>query len=110
MKTWRKLLNKDKEMKIKFKDVSSGIVEARGIWEIQDGIFINEITVLKKGHDVSIELPQKNFKGKDGRFHYLNIINFEDENKEIIFKLEVKEAYLEWRKKNKKVLVYSDND
>jgi len=97
-------------MKIRFKDVSAGIVEARGIWEVQEGIFINEITILKKGYDISIELPQKNFKGKDGRFHYLNIINFDDENKEIIFKLEVKEAYLDGRSKNKKVLVYSDND
>jgi hypothetical protein len=93
-------------MKIKFRDVSSGIVEARGIVEIVPGMFINEITIIKKDGNIKVELPQKSFKGKDDRMHYLNIITFENENKETIWKMEIKEEYFNWRKNNKKVLVY----
>ncbi len=93
-------------MKIKFKDVSSGIVDARAVIEIIEGIFINEITIIKKNGKIEIELPQKSFRGKDERMHYLNIIAFENENKETLWKMEIKEKYFEWRKQYKKVLVY----
>ena len=68
-------------MKIKFRDVSSGIVEARAIIEIVPGIFINEVTILKKDGEIIVELPQKSFSGKDERMHYLSILTFENENK-----------------------------
>ncbi len=93
-------------MKIRFKDVSSGIVEARAIIEIVPGVYINEVTILNKDGDIIIELPQKSFRGKDDRMHYLNILTFENENKETLWQMEVKEEYLTWRKDNKKVLVY----
>lgn len=93
-------------MKIKFRDVSSGIVEARAVIEIVPGIFINEVTILKKDGEIIVELPQKSFRGKDDRMHYLNILTFENENRETIWKMEIKEEYLNWRKTNKKVLVY----
>ena len=93
-------------MKIKFRDVSSGIVEARAVIELVTGIFLNEVTVLKKDGELIIELPQKSFRGKDDRMHYLNIITFENENKETLWKMEIKEEYINWRRNNKKVLVY----
>ena len=93
-------------MKIRFKDVSSGIVEARAIIEIIPGVYINEVTILNKDGDIIIELPQKSFRGKDDRMHYLNILTFENENKETLWQMEVKEEYLTWRKDNKKVLIY----
>ena len=93
-------------MKIRFRDVSPGIVEARAVIDLGNGLFLNEVTILKKEGEIRVELPQKSFKGKDGRMHYLNIISFENENKETLWKLEIKEKYFEWRKANKKVLVY----
>ncbi len=93
-------------MNIRFRDVTTGIVDARAVLEILPGIMINEITILKKNNNIIVELPQKSFKGKDEKIHFLNIITFENENQETIWKMEVKEAYLKWRKKNKKVLVY----
>ena len=93
-------------MKIKFRDVSSGIVEARAVIEIVPGIFINEVTILKKDNEIIVELPQKSFRGKDDRMHYLNILTFENENKETLWKMEIKEEFLKWRKNNKKVLIY----
>ena len=93
-------------MKIKFRDVSSGIVEARAVIELLPGIFLNEVTILKKDGEMIVELPQKSFRGKDDRMHYLNIITFENENKETLWKMEIKEEYINWRRSNKKVLVY----
>lgn len=93
-------------MNVKFRDVSSGIVEARAVVEIIPGIFVNEVTVLKKNDQITIELPQKSFRGKDDKMHYLNVITFENENKEMLWKMEIKDKYLEWRKNNKKVLIY----
>ncbi len=93
-------------MQIKFRDVSSGIVESRAVIEIDSGLFLNEVTILKKDGEIIVELPQKSFRGKDDRMHYLNILTFENENRETIWKMEIKEAYLKWRKANKKVLVY----
>lgn len=93
-------------MKIKFRDVSSGIVEARAVVEMQPGIFINEITILSRNGKLEVEMPQKSFKGKDGRMHYLEIITFADENQETLWKMEIKDEFNKWRKSNKKVLVY----
>ena len=93
-------------MKIRFKDVSSGIVEARAVIEIIPDVFVNEVTILNKDGDIKIELPQKSFRGKDDRRHYLNSLTFENENKETLWRMEIKEEYLAWRKNNKKVLVY----
>ena len=74
--------------------------------EIDAELFLNEVTILKKDGEIIVELPQKSFRGKDDRMHYLNILTFENENRETIWKMEIKEAYLKWRKANKKVLVY----
>lgn len=93
-------------MKIKFRDVSSGIVEARATIEIFPEVYLNEVTIIKKNGKLLIELPQKSFKGKDGRFHHLDLITFDNENKETLWKMEIKDAYKKWRGKNKKVLVY----
>ncbi len=97
-------------MDIKFRDVSSGSVEARAIVEIAPGVFLNEITILRKNGQVVVELPQKSFKGKVGKFHHLDIVTFENENRETLWLLEIRQAYLDWRKKNKKVLVYSSSE
>lgn len=93
-------------MKIKFRDVSSGIVEARAVLEIRDGIFLNEITILKRNGQIKVELPQKSFKGKDGKMHFMDVITFESEDQKTLWLMEIKEAFLSWRQKNKKVLVY----
>ena len=93
-------------MKIKFRDVSSGIVEARAVIEIVPGVFINEVTIINRTGKISVELPQKSFKGKDGRMHYLDVLTFVNEDQRILWMMEVKDAYNDWRKNNKKVLVY----
>ena len=93
-------------MVIRFRDVSSGIVEARAVIEIVPGVFVNEVTVLKKKGELLVELPQKSFRGKDERMHYLDVITFENENKETLWKMELKQEYLNWRKQHKKVLIY----
>jgi hypothetical protein len=93
-------------MNIRFRDVSSGIVDARAVVEIAPGVYMNEITILCRNDQIVVELPQKSFKGKGGKFHHLDIISFDNENKRTLWLLEVKEAYREWRQKNKKVLVY----
>ena len=93
-------------MKIKFRDVSSGIVEARAVIEIIPGVFINEVTIISRTGKISVELPQKSFKGKDGRMHYLDVLTFVNEDQKILWLMEVKDAYNDWRKNNKKVLIY----
>lgn len=93
-------------MNIKFRDVSSGIVQARAVIEVAPGILLNEVTILKKDEELKVEIPQKSFRGKDDRMHYLDIITFENENKETLWHMEVKESYMNWRRSNKKVLVY----
>jgi len=72
-------------MNIKFKDINTGIVQARAVIEITEGIFLNEITILKKGGEIIVELPQKSFRGKDGKMYYMNIITFANEDKENFF-------------------------
>ncbi|TSA25125.1 hypothetical protein D4R71_05835 [bacterium] len=96
-------------MNIKFKDINTGIVQARAVIKIAEGIFLNEITILKKNRDIIVELPQKSFRGKDGKMYYMNIITFADEDKENFFKLEVKTEYKKWRGQNPKILVYENN-
>ena len=93
-------------MKIRFRDVSSGIVEARAIMEIKDGVMINEITILNRNGQIGVELPQKSFKGKDGKMHYMDILTFDTEDKKTLWLMKIKQEYLTWRKKNKKVLVF----
>ncbi len=94
-------------MEIRFRDVNKGIVEARATIEVAPGIFINEVTVLKKGKDVEIEIPQKSFRGNDGKVHFVDIITFESEQKKVVWLLAVKDEYLSWREQNKTVLVYN---
>ncbi len=93
-------------MKIRFRDISRGIVEARASVEVADGIFLNEITILNKGQELEVELPQKSFKDKHGKIHYVHLITFESEQKRIVWSIEIIDAYLRWRETNKPVLVY----
>ncbi len=93
-------------MNIHFRDVQTGSVEARAIMEIAEGVFMNEITILNIEGEIVVEFPKKSFMGKNNRTFYLDIVTFEDNDKRIVWELEVKSAYREWRKTNKKVLVY----
>ena len=96
-------------MNIHFRDVQTGSVEARAIMEIADGVFLNEITILNIDGEIVVEFPKKSFVGKNHRMHYIDIITFEDNDKRLVWELEIKNAYKEWRKTNKKVLVYEQN-
>jgi len=93
-------------MNIRFRDVQTGSVEARAAIEIADGVTLNEVTILNIDGEIVVEFPRKSFQGKAHRTIHLDIISFEDNDKRIIWELEIKEAYREWRKTNKKVLVY----
>ncbi|MCB5247875.1 MAG: hypothetical protein PHD87_04190 [Candidatus Cloacimonetes bacterium] len=93
-------------MNIHFRDVQTGSVEARAIMEIADGVFLNEITILNIEGEIVVEFPKKSFMGKSKRTYYMDVVTFEDSDKRIIWELEIKSAYREWRKANKKVLVY----
>jgi len=95
-------------MNIKFKDINTGIVQARAVIEIEEGILLNEITILRKGGEIIVELPQKSFRGKDGKMYFMNIITFANEDKENFFKLEIKTEYKKWRGQNPKILVYEN--
>ncbi len=93
-------------MNIHFRDVQTGSVEARAVLEIADGVFLNEITILNIDGEIVVEFPKKSFMGKNNRTFYIDIVTFEDNDKRIVWELEIKSAYREWRKTNKKVLVY----
>ncbi|MCB5251113.1 MAG: hypothetical protein RBS16_07830 [Candidatus Cloacimonadales bacterium] len=93
-------------MQIKFRDVNYGIVEARAVIQLEGGLFLNEITILRKDNEILVELPVKSFKAKDGKIHSMDIITFENDDKKTLFILEVKNAYIEWRKKLRKIRVY----
>ncbi|MDP8221337.1 MAG: hypothetical protein P9X26_08320 [Candidatus Stygibacter frigidus] len=93
-------------MKIRFRDVSSGIVEARAVLEFQEGIALNEITILSRNGQIEVELPQKSFKGKDGKMHFMDVITFDNDDRKTLWMMEIKEEYNSWRQTNKKVLVY----
>ncbi len=97
-------------MNIHFRDVQTGSVEARAILEIADGVFLNEVTILNIDGEIVVEFPRKSFLGKSKRTYYLDIISFEDNDKRIVWELEIKAAYREWRRSNKKVLVYENNN
>ena len=71
-------------MNIKFKDINTCIVQARAVIEITEGVFLNEITILKKNRDIIVELPQKSFRGKDSKMYYMNIITFANEDRKSV--------------------------
>ncbi|HOH46874.1 MAG TPA: hypothetical protein PLX59_03475 [Candidatus Cloacimonadota bacterium] len=96
-------------MKIHFRDVQAGSVEARAIIEIAEGVFLNEVTILNIEGELVVEFPRKSFQGKTKKTVYIDIVTFEDQDKRLVWEIEVKDAYREWRKKNKKVLVYEKN-
>ncbi len=93
-------------MKMTFKDVSRGVVDSRVIIEVCEGVYINEVSVLRKDGQLQVEFPQKSFKGKDGRMHWMDILTFRDEDKKTLFQMEILQEHKAWREKNKKVLVY----
>jgi len=95
-------------MNIHFRDVQSGSVEARAIIEIADGVFLNEVTILNIDGEIVVEFPHKSFIGKSKHTYYIDIVTFEDNDKRIVWELEIKDAYREWRKANKKVLIYEE--
>ena len=97
-------------MNIRFRDVSSGVVEARAVIEIAPGLFLHEVTILKRNGQLEVEMPQKSFKGKNGKFHHLDIVTFDNENHQTLWMMEIREAYENWRSQNKKVLVYEADD
>ncbi len=97
-------------MNIHFRDVQTGSVEARAIMEIADGVFLNEITILNIDGEIVVEFPRKSFMGKNKRTYYMDVVTFEDSDKRIVWELEIKSAYREWRKANKKVLVYEEKN
>ncbi|HNT52627.1 MAG TPA: hypothetical protein PKH19_04435 [Candidatus Syntrophosphaera sp.] len=96
-------------MNIHFRDVQAGSVEARASLEIAEGVILNEITILNIGGEIVVEFPRKSFVGKNKRTHYIDIVTFEDNDKRIVWELEIKSAYREWRRSNKKVLIYEQN-
>jgi len=93
-------------MKMTFKDVSRGVVDSRIIIEVCEGVYINEVSVLRKDGELQVEFPQKSFKGRDGRMHWMDILTFRDEDKKTLFQMEILQEHKTWREKNKKVLVY----
>ena len=95
-------------MKIHFRDVQTGSVEARAIIEIADGVFLNEITILNIENEIVVEFPKKSFIGKTRKTYYMDILSFEDNDKRLIWEMEIKSAYRDWRKINKKVLIYEN--
>lgn len=97
-------------MNIHFRDVQSGSVEARAVIQIADGVFLNEIAILNYDGEIVVEFPRKSFVGKSKRTHYIDIVTFEDNDKRIVWELQIKAAYQEWRKTNKKVLIYDKNN
>ena len=93
-------------MEIKFKDVNFGIVEARAVIKLSEGIILNEVTVLSRDGKIEIEFPQKTFKAKNGKYQSYDIITFETEDEKTLFALQVKNAYYDFRKIQKKVRVF----
>lgn len=92
-------------MKIFFKDVSKGVVDARVIVELENGIFINEITILRKQNRFSVEFPEKTFRGKDNKIHNINIITFENDDKKTLWEIDILEKHKKWRETNRRVYI-----
>jgi hypothetical protein len=101
-----KFKERRKEMDIRFRDTNFGKVEARAVIKVSDSMLINEITILNIDGEIEVELPQKTFKAKDGKIHCIDIITFEDEDQKNLFLIQVKDAFQEWRKIQKKVRIY----
>jgi len=76
------------------------------VLEIKEGILLNEITILSRNGQIEVELPQKSFKGKDGKMHFMDVVTFDNEDRKTLWMMEIKEEYNTWRQTNKKVLVY----
>jgi len=93
-------------MDIKFRDVNYGIVEARAMLRTTEGFTVNEITIISRDGKIEVELPKKSFKSKVGKVLSMDILTFDSEDQKTLFLLQVKEHYLEWRKKQKLVRVY----
>ena len=93
-------------MDIKFRDVNYGIVEARAMLKTSEGFTINEITIISRNGEIEVELPKKSFKAKTGKVMNMDILTFDDEDQKTLFLLQVRDCYLEWRKKQKLVRVY----
>jgi len=93
-------------MDIKFRDVNYGIVEARAMLKTSEGFTINEITIINRDGNLEVELPRKSFKSKVGKMMNMDIMTFDTEDEKTLFLLQVKENYIEWRKKQKLVRVY----
>jgi hypothetical protein len=104
----KKVTQNGDSMNIHFRDVQTGMVEARAIIEIEPGVFLNEVTLLNIDGQLVVEFPRKNFVGKYERTHHLDIITFESEDKQVLWEVQIKQAYRDWRKDNRKVLVYED--
>ncbi|MDP8232483.1 MAG: hypothetical protein P9L91_07450 [Candidatus Zophobacter franzmannii] len=94
-------------MKIRFRDVPSGIVQARAVIEILPGVYLNEVTIIQRDGELKVEIPQKTFIGKTNKKHYIDILTFDSEDKRTLWEMDVKEEYETWREGNKKILVYS---
>ena len=95
-------------MDIKFREVNQGIVEARVIIKLSEGVVLNEITILNRNGDIEIEYPQKSFKAKTGKTHSFDIITFDTENEKTLFSLQIKNEFKEWRKQQKKVRIFDN--
>jgi hypothetical protein len=93
-------------MDIKFRDVNYGIVEARAMLKTSEGFTVNEITIINRDGMLEVELPRKSFKAKTGKMMNMDILTFDTEDEKTLFLLQIKEIYVEWRKKQKLVRVY----
>jgi hypothetical protein len=76
-------------MNIHFRDVQSGSVEARAIIEIAEGVFLNEVPILIIEGEGVVEFPRKSFIGNSRRTHYIDIVTFEDNDKRILWEIEI---------------------
>ena len=97
-------------MEMRFRDVNTGIVEARVVIKLSEGLLLNEITILNRKGELEVELPKKTFTTKNGKTASFDIIQFETEDEKTLFSLQVKNEYLEWRKKQKKVRVFDGDE
>ena len=93
-------------MKVTFRDVSRGIVDARATLEFDDGLKVNEITIIRKYNKCTVEFPEKAYRGKDNKLHRINVITFVDDNKKLLWEMELLRKHEIWRKKNRRILVH----
>ncbi|MCL2063038.1 MAG: hypothetical protein FWG98_01520 [Candidatus Cloacimonetes bacterium] len=93
-------------MEIKFKDINTGRVEARALVKLHEGLILNEISILNIEGDLVVELPKKSFISKTGKLYSFDVITFETEDERTLFCIQIKDAFLEWRKKLNKMRVF----